>query len=1085
MKKQYSIIIDGVEQGIRNVITLDEAIKALDATLAKDRDALLKSTETRVKNTKALTDEEKALKRLEETYKKIENADSDLNKEQAKATQELRERNRETARQIAQSQLAEGSIRAMGMELTDLRNAYEALSAEERNNEAIGGKLITQIQALDSEYKALRESTGNFRDSVGNYKKAFEGLDELTTRFELASRGGLEFASSISGTNDVLDIYGATASTVAKTTEGLAGVTILASTASEVYNSVVKEGIVQQKIASVIDGIRTLQLRAKALAEASATRATVGATVAQVAFNFVANLNPYLLLATGVGAFLGVIGYFISRTDEATAKLQEFADLQSAENDRLERRAELIRGEADEQVRGAERTLAVLQARGAKTEQIRKAEDVLADTRRKYNAQLRGFYASEVQALDENRRKLLQYANVLDALNRAKAKGDDKLQIDVDLNGKIDKVNVEEAITAVQAIVNNLDKKVSLAVELNTDKQALEAEAQVRRAQRAKENEERRTEEREKAKQKAKDRAQIELSAQRQLEDARAKLIEGQFEQAEQGIRLSYARQIEDMRAQLRENENLTVSSRKSIDATIKELEKVRGKELGSITKERVKRSLEIAKELETSKTALEKGELARRDLEIKASYGVQISAIQDRLTNEKDLTVQDKKNLNGVILNLEKQKQNDLQKLQAESLDKRFSAELTASENQLNKILNKTGAILARDKDGLKLINVGQTKKNAEEANKALKNYVDSVKLYQLELETSQANTLVTLKAGTPEYAEALNKYAQAHEDAEQRIRNSNAQIEENTKASAGAITEYLKGLFGKVGEYANALNEAVSAVLPLFIDSITSQKEALQTELDAISSKYEDAKKLREDTVRSIEDLEARIQQASGGTALALRAQLADSIQARNGANREEQRLASEKEKREAEIARKEKQIKRLQLVGSITSGIANTAEGVTRALGAYPPPVNLILAGVVGGAGAVQVGIMANQLAKLETGGRIKGKSHANGGVQIGLGYEAEAGEFMVNKTSFAKNERLIEYINAIDRPITQSETNAFARPSASSAPVIVNVPTQNNRDIIDAIERIDFKPVVSVKDIADVSDTLADVRDFAGA
>ena len=58
------------------------------------------------------------------------------------------------------------------MQLTDLRNEYESLSEEQRNNVEIGGELLARIQSLDENYKRLRESTGNFHDSVGNYQKS-------------------------------------------------------------------------------------------------------------------------------------------------------------------------------------------------------------------------------------------------------------------------------------------------------------------------------------------------------------------------------------------------------------------------------------------------------------------------------------------------------------------------------------------------------------------------------------------------------------------------------------------------------------------------------------------------------------------------------------------------------------------------------------------------------------------------------------------------------------------------------------------------------------------------------------------------
>ena len=54
------------------------------------------------------------LKKLEATQKRIENVNSEANRAQVKANQELREKNRLLSREIAQNNLAEGSIKSNG-----------------------------------------------------------------------------------------------------------------------------------------------------------------------------------------------------------------------------------------------------------------------------------------------------------------------------------------------------------------------------------------------------------------------------------------------------------------------------------------------------------------------------------------------------------------------------------------------------------------------------------------------------------------------------------------------------------------------------------------------------------------------------------------------------------------------------------------------------------------------------------------------------------------------------------------------------------------------------------------------------------
>lgn len=116
--------------------------------------------------------------------------------------------------------------------------------------------------------------------------------------------------------------------------------------------------------------------------------------------------------------------------------------------------------------------------------------------------------------------------------------------------------------------------------------------------------------------------------------------------------------------------------------------------------------------------------------------------------------------------------------------------------------------------------------------------------------------------------------------------------------------------------------------------------------------------------------------------------------------------QKIEREQEKREKEI--RIKQFRRQQRQ-QLLQAIINTAEAVTEAL------PNLILAAIVGAAGAAQIGIIASQKApEFAAGGKLGGRSHATGGNAVidGQGRkiaEVEAGEGIVNKRTMADGSR----------------------------------------------------------------------------
>lgn len=136
---------------------------------------------------------------------------------------------------------------------------------------------------------------------------------------------------------------------------------------------------------------------------------------------------------------------------------------------------------------------------------------------------------------------------------------------------------------------------------------------------------------------------------------------------------------------------------------------------------------------------------------------------------------------------------------------------------------------------------------------------------------------------------------------------------------------------------------------------------------------------------------------------------------------------------------------------------------------------------MAGLVGSMGAVQVGIMGRQLTKLADGGVIQGPSHLEGGVQIpGTNIEVEGGEQVTNKISTAANPQLLNIINEKRGPVTLADIlPAFAGSPAATAP------QRDTADqVAEALQNIEFKPVVSVVDINDAQDNLASVEDLAG-
>ena len=86
---------------------------------------------------------------------------------------EYRRTQRELSRVIG---ISSDSIEGLRSQLRNNIRSYDRLSEAQRKNEAVGGKLLENIENLDEKLKELEGTTGRFQRNVGNYESALEGL---------------------------------------------------------------------------------------------------------------------------------------------------------------------------------------------------------------------------------------------------------------------------------------------------------------------------------------------------------------------------------------------------------------------------------------------------------------------------------------------------------------------------------------------------------------------------------------------------------------------------------------------------------------------------------------------------------------------------------------------------------------------------------------------------------------------------------------------------------------------------------------------------------------------------------------------
>lgn len=586
------------------------------------------------------------------------------------AQKEANELNKLTTRL---NQSAEGSYNRLSAQYSINKIYLNNMTVEEREATEEGRKLVAETKAIYEEMKRLQEATGKTSLNVGNYSDAAKGLttqiENQTKQLALlrleGKQGTAEYqqlsketailrdavkdataeitrmASDTSNLDAVLglaagasggfaaytgamELFGAESEDVQEAQKKLQAAIAITTGVQAIQNAVQKQSVIML-------GISRLQMAALSKAQVynrlvtmQGTKATLAATIAQKAFNLIAAANPYVLLALALVTVVGALVLFASNTDKSAKNQQKLNEAQKVWLDYLETEATEMNRVSNERVAQLNRELNIAKARNASLSETRKIEDEILAERTKAHNKSVGFYGQELNDLEANRAKLKQLNDMLVQLNNAKARGDKKVYIDVDLDGKIDKVKVDEAIDAVQGQIDNTGRAVDIAVNLKTEGADLDAERKIQAAQRQQEN---------------RNNAKAETDILRKAEDARIALIKNTFDQQRAQRQAANARAIADIQLQLRTETNLTVKARKALNNQIVLLRQQLAVDMVDIANQQRAAELSAQRATQDAQIALMAEGAEKQREQLRVEYERQIQDINTRLETERGLT--------------------------------------------------------------------------------------------------------------------------------------------------------------------------------------------------------------------------------------------------------------------------------------------------------------------------------------------------------------------------------------------------------------------------------------------------------------
>ena len=351
-------------------------------------------------------------------------------------------------------------------------------------------------------------------------------------------------------------------------------------------------------------------------------------------------------------------------------------------------------------------------------------------------------------------------------------------------------------------------------------------------------------------------------------------------------------------------------------------------------------------------------------------------------------------------------------------------------------------------------------------------------------------------------EMDEAIAKYIEKYQGILKRTEPATSMDNDyNNDSKQDVIQKKLwdknKDFLSNMAELFQTLDEMVLApamdTFSMYMDFAIEETEQKLEQVENLHDKAMDKVQASADKIKELND---SLKDSSNTNINVTKQQLAEEQLLYAQRLSEEQKLQQQETSLKNKAAKQEATARKMELGYQLVMSIANAAQGASKALAQWGWPTGPIFAGIMAALGAAQTAIIAKQIGaikpvKYADGGLIQGPSHAAGGVPVGnTGIEVEGGEAVINKRSTAKYGPLLDAINAAGNggkhTLVDKKIRKFANGGTLNFDKVDETlrTSADTNKLLNAIENIDFEPVVSVVDINRVNSRLTKVKSLAG-
>lgn len=255
---------------------------------------------------KGLSEEEKESDIGKRLGEEIGNLDAHLKDLAA----DMGEFQRNTGNYAIANQSVKTELRELVQEIALLTIQYRNMSDEEKNS--------AHGQELEQKMNSMKERASELKDTIGDVNREIQSGANDTKNFSAISEGINMLISGVGGLTAASHALGIGEKDLIKIQTTLQASLAASNTLTKAQNALQAESNLMKGVARVQEAAHATAIKLKTAAEGEGVIVTKAATIAQAAFNKVAMMNPYVLLATGIGLLVAAIVGFTSATKRET-----------------------------------------------------------------------------------------------------------------------------------------------------------------------------------------------------------------------------------------------------------------------------------------------------------------------------------------------------------------------------------------------------------------------------------------------------------------------------------------------------------------------------------------------------------------------------------------------------------------------------------------------------------------------------------------------------------------------------------------------------------------------------------------------